>query len=375
LSQNHEETQAVTIPHEIDTPEIMIDVDILDRNIERMASAVRARGLSLRPHAKTHKIAEIANRQIAAGASGLTVATIGEAEVFAAAGVGNLFIAYPLWLSPQKAERLRRLAQTARIAVGIDSVEGATALGSGLGNAAGSISALVEVDSGHHRSGVHPESVAPAAEAAARAGLKVAGVFTFPGHSYAPGMPVEAARQEEQALNRASEVLAAAGFDVTCRSGGSTPTAMLTGNSAATEVRPGVYVFGDAQQLELGRCAAEDIALTVAATVVSHHATPTDGPARFIIDAGSKVLGSDRPAWASGFGRLMDYPDARITALSEHHATVEWPERRTLPSIGDRLRVIPNHVCLAMNLVDDVAVVRGGALVDRWVVAARGKNK
>jgi D-serine deaminase-like pyridoxal phosphate-dependent protein len=375
LSQNHEETQAVTIPHEIDTPEIMIDVDILDRNIERMASAVRARGLSLRPHAKTHKIAEIANRQIAAGASGLTVATIGEAEVFAAAGVGNLFIAYPLWLSPQKAERLRRLAQTAQIVVGIDSVEGATALGSGLGNAAGSISALVEVDSGHHRSGVHPESVAPAAEAAARAGLKVAGVFTFPGHSYAPGMPVEAARQEEQALNRASEVLAAAGFDVTCRSGGSTPTAMLTGNSAATEVRPGVYVFGDAQQLELGRCAAEDIALTVAASVVSHHATPTDGPARFIIDAGSKVLGSDRPAWASGFGRLMDYPDARITALSEHHATVEWPERGTLPSIGDRLRVIPNHVCLAMNLVDDVAVVRGGALVDRWVVAARGKNK
>jgi len=365
----------VTIPQEIDTPELMIDVDILDRNIERMASAVRARGLSLRPHAKTHKIPQIAVRQIAAGASGLTVATIGEAEVFAAAGVGDLFIAYPLWMSPQKAERLRRLSQTARIAVGVDSVEGATALGSGLGGAAGSTSVLVEVDSGHHRSGVHPEAVVPVAEAAARAGLEVAGVFTFPGHSYAPGMPVEAARQEQQALNRASEVLVAAGFDITCRSGGSTPTAMLTGNSAATEVRPGVYVFGDAQQLELGRCAAEDIALTVAATVVSHHATPADGPARFIIDAGSKVLGSDRPAWASGFGRLMDHPDARITALSEHHATVEWPDPGTAPAIGHRLRVIPNHVCLAMNLVDDVAVVSGGALVDRWVVAARGKNK
>jgi D-serine deaminase-like pyridoxal phosphate-dependent protein len=375
LSQNNQETPAVTIPQEIDTPEIMIDVDILDRNIERMASAVRARGLSLRPHAKTHKIPEIAVRQIAAGASGLTVATIGEAEVFAAAGVDNLFIAYPLWISPQKAERLRRLSQTAQIAVGVDSVEGATTLGSGLGSAAGSISALVEVDSGHHRSGVHPESVAPVAEAAARAGLKVAGVFTFPGHSYAPGMPAEAATQEQQALNRASEVLAAAGFDVTCRSGGSTPTAMLTGNSAATEVRPGVYVFGDAQQLELGRCAADDIALTVAATVVSHHATPADGPARFIIDAGSKVLGSDRPAWASGFGRLLDHPDARITALSEHHATVEWPDPGNAPAIGHRLRVIPNHVCLAMNLVDDVAVVSGGALVDRWVVAARGKNK
>lgn len=365
----------MTIPHEIDTPDIMIDVDILDRNIERMASAVRARGLALRPHAKTHKIPEIAARQMAAGAAGLTVATIGEAEVFAAAGVGNLFIAYPLWISPQKAERLRHLAQAARIAVGVDSAEGATHLGTGLGSAAGSVSVLVEVDSGHHRSGVHPEAVAPVAQAAARAGLTVAGVFTFPGHSYAPGMPVEAARQEQHALNQASEVLAAAGFEVACRSGGSTPTAMLTGNSAATEVRPGVYVFGDAQQLELGRCAAEDIALTVAATVVSHHATPGDGPARFIIDAGSKVLGSDRPVWASGFGRLMDHPDARITALSEHHATVEWPEPGTMPAIGDRLRIIPNHVCLAMNLADDVAAVRGGVLVDRWTVAARGKNK
>ncbi|MFE4541672.1 D-TA family PLP-dependent enzyme [Arthrobacter sp. NPDC056727] len=366
---------AVTIPQEIDTPDIMIDLDILDRNIERMASAVRARGLGLRPHAKTHKIPEIAARQIAAGASGLTVATIGEAEVFAAAGVDDLFIAYPLWISPQKAERLRHLSQTASIAVGVDSAEGAMRLGAGLGSAAASVRVLVEVDSGHHRSGVHPEAVTPVAQAAAQAGLRVAGVFTFPGHSYAPGMPVEAARQEQQALNQASQVLAAAGFEVTCRSGGSTPTAMLTGNSAATEVRPGVYVFGDAQQLELGRCAAEDIALTVAATVVSHHATPADGPARFIIDAGSKILGSDRPAWASGFGRLMDHPEARITALSEHHATVEWPERGTMPAIGERLRVIPNHVCLAMNLVDDVAVVSGGAVVDRWVVAARGKNR
>ena len=161
IRENHQETPEVTIPKEIDTPEIMVDVDILDRNIERMASAVGAKGLRLRPHAKTHKIPEIAARQIAAGASGLTVATIGEAEVFAAAGVHDLFIAYPLWVSPQKAERLRRLSQTARIAVGVDSAEGATMLGSGLGSAAGSISVLVEVDSGHHRSGVQPEAVAP----------------------------------------------------------------------------------------------------------------------------------------------------------------------------------------------------------------------
>jgi D-serine deaminase-like pyridoxal phosphate-dependent protein len=365
----------MNIPSEIDTPDIMIDLDVLKRNIANMAEAVREKGLALRPHAKTHKITEIATLQIAAGAAGLTVATIGEAEVFAAAGFGDIFIAYPLWLSPQKAERLRCLAATATISVGVDSAAGATMLGAALGQAARSVGVVVEIDSGHHRSGARPEDAAAVAEAAARAGLQVAGVFTFPGHSYAPGMPADAAGQEQRALQQAAEALAAAGFEATRRSGGSTPTALLTEGSIATEVRPGVYVFGDAQQLELGRCAVEDIALTVAATVVSHHGTPPNGPARFIIDAGSKILGSDRPAWASGYGRLIDHPDARITALSEHHATVEWPGSRTVPPLGDRLRVVPNHVCLAINLVDDVAVVSSGAVVDRWTVAARGKNR
>jgi D-serine deaminase-like pyridoxal phosphate-dependent protein len=366
---------AAPIPADVDTPEILVDVDILDRNIKRMAQAVKAKGLALRPHAKTHKIPEIAARQLAAGAAGLTVATIGEAEVFAASGVQDLFIAYPLWMSAEKAERLRRLAAVAKISVGVDSEASAAALGAGLGDAAGEISVLVEIDSGHHRSGVQPETAAAVAWAASDAGLNIAGVFTFPGHSYAPGMPVEAAAQEQEALRQAAETLSAAGFEAAVRSGGSTPTAFLTEGSSATEVRPGVYVFGDAQQLELGRCALEDIALTVAATVVSHHNTAPGTPPRFILDAGSKILGSDRPAWASGFGRLMDHPDARITALSEHHATVEWHGDGTPPPIGTKLRVIPNHVCLAMNLVDDVAVVSHGELVDRWTVAARGKNK
>src|SRR5690349_18698991 len=219
------ESAPATIPADVDTPEILVDVDILDRNIERMAQAVKAKGLALRPHAKTHKIPEIAARQLAAGAAGLTVATIGEAEVFAAAGVKDLFIAYPLWLSPQKAERLRRLAAVAKISAGVDSGAGAAALGAGLGEAAGEISVLVEIDSGHHRSGVQPEAAAAVAWAASDAGLNVAGVFTFPGHSYAPGMPVEAAAQEHEALRQAAETLSAAGFEAAVRSGGSTPTA------------------------------------------------------------------------------------------------------------------------------------------------------
>jgi D-serine deaminase-like pyridoxal phosphate-dependent protein len=367
------------IPPEITTPEVMIDVGILDRNIARMAAVAQARGLRLRPHAKTHKVLEIAERQLAAGAVGLTVATIGEAEVFAKAGVPDIFIAYPLWVTAPQAARLRNIAEASRVTVGVDSADSASFMGRNLGAGAGRISVLVELDSGHHRSGVHPEDAAAVARAAAAAGLDVAGVFTVPGHSYAPGMPMAAARQEDQALRQGADELAAAGFTVRTISGGSTPTASLEGTASldgavVTELRPGVYVFGDAQQFELGRCETADIALTVASTVVSHHRTAPGEPGRFIIDAGSKVLGSDRPAWASGFGRLLDHPDARISALSEHHATVEWPPGLALPDRGERLRVVPNHVCLTMNLVDEVCLVRGGALAGRWAVAARGKN-
>jgi D-serine deaminase-like pyridoxal phosphate-dependent protein len=349
----------MTIPREIDTPDILIDLDILERNITRMAAAVREKGLALRPHAKTHKIAEIAARQMAAGAAGLTVATIGEAEVFAAAGVDDLFIAYPLWTSPQKAERLRRLAAVAKIAVGVDSAAGASMLGSGLEGAAASVSVLVEIDSGHHRSGVSPEAAAVVARAASRAGLRVAGVFTFPGHSYAPGMPAAAAAQEQQALRQAAESLSAAGFEAVRRSGGSTPTALLTDGSAATEVRPGVYVFGDAQQWELGTTTPEQVALTVTATVVGRY------PDRVVLDAGSKVLGADRSSWATGHGRLIDHPDAVIVALSEHHATVTGFDA----PLGTRLRVVPNHVCTAVNLADELVLADG-----TWRVDARGAN-
>ncbi|MCZ9883178.1 D-TA family PLP-dependent enzyme [Arthrobacter sp. B2a2-09] len=365
----------MTIPKEIDTPEIMIDRDVLQRNIDRMATAVRTKGLHLRPHVKTHKVPEIAEMQLAAGAAGLTVATLGEAEVFAEHGAKDIFIAYPLCVGPRQAERLQRLAARARIAVGLDSREAAETMAAALGDAVGEIEILLEIDSGHHRSGITPDAAVEVAQAAARAGLRVTGVFTFPGHSYAPGMPLKAAEEERLALGKAAERLTAAAFHITHRSGGSTPTATLTGSSGATEVRPGVYVFGDAQQLELERCAAEDIALTIAATVVSRHEGTAAIPRRVILDSGSKILGGDRPGWTTGFGRLLDHPEARITALSEHHATVVWPAGATLPALGDRLRVVPNHVCVAMNLVDEVTVISGGEIVGRWRVAARGRNK
>lgn len=364
-----------TVPAGVETPEVLIDRDILGRNIDRMAAAVQAKGIALRPHVKTHKMPEIASLQLAAGAVGLTVATIGEAEVFVQHGARDIFIAYPLWVTPHHARRLIELGSLARIAVGTDSVEAAQAMGEALSGQTNQIEVLVEIDSGHHRSGISPAQAVQVAESAAAAGLRVSGVFTFPGHSYAPGMPAKAAEQEHFALEEAAGLLRGAGFDISRISGGSTPTAALAGRSAANEVRPGVYVFGDAQQLELGRCSLDEIALTIAATVVGRYEGQGSAFRRCVLDAGSKIIGSDRPAWASGFGRLMDHPDARISALSEHHATVIWPDDCALPALGSRLRVIPNHVCLTMNLVEEATVVSGDTVVGHWSVDARGKNR
>ena len=166
----------------------------------------------------------------------------------------------------------------------------------------------------------------------------------------------------------ATASLCAVGIEPGIISGGSTPTAALTHLGTATEVRPGSYVFNDAQQLKLGSCTRADIALSAWATVVSR------ASGQFVLDAGSKVLGADRPTWASGYGRLADYPEARLIALSEHHATVAWPGDLALPALGTLLRVVPNHVCSAVNLANELVVMRDGVVVDCWRVAARGAN-
>jgi len=371
------------LPASLQTPAVLIDLDILNRNIEALARTVAARGQRLRPHVKTHKIPQIAALQVAAGATGLTVATVGEAEVFAEAGVDDLFIAYPLWVGEPMAPRLAALARKANLRVGVDSVEGARNLAARLGPDAGRPGVMIELDSGHHRSGAAPDQAAGIAVAARDEGLRVAGVFTFPGHSYGPGASAGAVDDESRVLEQASRALQAAGFVDLELSGGSTPTAYAPGAGVATEVRPGVYVFNDAQQLEMGHCGVDEIALTVAATVVSRRAGGQSG-GQVVLDAGTKVLGGDRPAWASGFARILGHPGARVTALSEHHGTVVFPDGSPLPAHGEQLQVIPNHVCLVPNLVDSVTVVQradGGpeaadayGIVDRWEVAARGRN-
>jgi D-serine deaminase-like pyridoxal phosphate-dependent protein len=194
----------------------------------------------------------------------------------------------------------------------------------------------------------------------------VAGVFTFPGHSYAPGAAAPVATDEALALRQAAESLRAHGVEPDVVSGGSTPTAAEAHEDVLTELRPGVYVFGDAQQWELGTTSADRIALTCVATVVSHGSSPEG---HVVLDAGSKALGADRAAWATGYGRLIDHPEARITSVSEHHAVVAW-DGSPAPELGSRVRVVPNHVCNAVNLTDELVLTGGGT----WPVHARGAN-
>lgn len=355
---------------DLDAPYLRLDTAVMEANIRAMAASAQTRGLGLWPHAKTHKSARIGRLQVAAGAGGLTVATVGEAEVFAAAGAPGIFIAYPLWMTTARAKRLRTVARQTLLRIGVDSPAAADQL------ARFDIPAevMIEVDSGHHRSGCQPGNAGELAAHAGRVGLKVAGVFTFPGHSYAPGNGRAAADDEGRAVAEAVAGLESAGVAAPVVSGGSSPSAAYSRNML-TDIRPGVYVFNDAQQLELGTCSMEDIALTVVATVVSKPA------GRVVLDSGTKTLGADRPVWATGHGRLLEHPDARITAASEHHATVQMPG--PLPDLGSRVLVVPNHACNAVNLHEEYVLAGGAGGFDEahgfagspsWAVDARGMN-
>ena len=347
------------------TPALVIDEALLDANIARMAAFTRSAGLSLRPHVKTHKSVEIAKRQRAAGAVGITVATLSEALVFSRAGFSDIFVAYPLWFDEFRTAALASVLEHSSVRLGIDSVDSAVQLArTGLATA-GRLEVLVEIDSGHHRSGVQPSDAGSLAAVARDVGLDVAGVFTFPGHSYSPDTRKSAAQDEQDALSAAVGSLAKNGIEARVVSGGSTPSLEFATSSVLTEVRPGVYVFGDAQQWELGTTDPANIALTAIATVVS------SSPDHLILDAGSKVLGADRGAYSSGFGRLLDHPDARITALSEHHATVTGVE---LP-LGTRVRIVPNHSCAAVNLAGEYLVASADGAIATWPVDARGRNR
>ena len=355
----------------IDTPALIVDLDRVDAAIGRMAAIMRDRAVALRPHAKTHKSIEIGRRQVAAGAAGLTLGTIGEAEVFADGGLDDLFIAYPLVPLGPKAGRLRALATRARLRLGVDSAAGARAVADALGADRGGVRLLVEIDSGGRRSGVTPSQAGSVARAATELGMTVIGVFTHGGHGYAgPESTAGAADDEVQALTEAAASLRSAGVEASVVSAGSTPTALGSARGAVTEERPGTYVFGDRQQVRLGSIAADAVAAAVATHVVS--VNPEAG--RFVIDAGAKVLGKDTTVYAPGYGEIPELDHAVIDRVADYHGVVELGPGRSVPEVGRVVLVVPNHICPVVNTVDTFLATRGGQIVGTWPVDARGRN-
>lgn len=355
----------------IDTPALVVDVDRVDAAIERMATAMAERGVGLRPHAKTHKSIEVGRRQIAAGAVGLTVGTIGEAEVFAEGGLDDLFIAYPLVPAGPKGERLRTLAGRARLRLGIDSAAGARAVAGALGDERERVSVVVEIDSGGRRTGVAPGDAGAVARAAHDLGMTVVGVFTHGGHGYhGPDARAGAADDEVRCLTDAAASLRAEGIEPAVISAGSTPTALGSARDAVTEERPGTYVFGDRQQVALGSIDADAVAAMIVARVVSVNAAGH----RFVIDAGAKTLTKDVPAYLAGHGSIPELGGLVVARVSDYHGVVEVPDGASLPEIGRVVAVVPNHICPVVDLFASMGVVRDGQLVDAWRVDARGRS-
>jgi D-serine deaminase-like pyridoxal phosphate-dependent protein len=361
-------TAVPPLPRDIETPAIVVDRSRLEGNIARLQAALDARGIPLRPHAKTHKSLEVARLQLAAGARGLTVGTLGEAETFAAAGIRDLFIAYPIWAEGRKGTRLRELHDMADIRVGADSVAGVDRLAAAVRGAARPLTVLIEIDPGLHRTGVVPDAAGQVALAARGAGLRVAGVFAHGGHGYRMGGRDEAAADEVRTLEAAAAALEASGIEVETISAGSTPTMLGAATGRVNEIRAGTYVFGDRQQWALGAIPAEGIAAFVAATVVS---VADD---RVVLDAGAKALTKDRADYLEGFGLLPAYPDAVIERLSDYHGVVTFPRGGPRPQIGEVVLVAPNHICPVVDLFDRFLVVSAAGATETWRVDARGRS-
>ena len=365
---------------EIPTPAVLIESGTLSKNLSSMQLAVSARGIRLRPHAKTHKSPYVAKLQIERGAAGICCAKLGEAEVFADAGVTDIRLPYPL--NPANADRVFALAERVALSFIVDDPLVAQQW-SDLARARGRrLDVLIKVDVGFHRCGIDPAS--PAAPRtvqaiASMAGLRLRGLLSHAGHGYGASSAAEAeaiAASEAQILRDL-----ASGSGVKCDeiSVGATPTARFSVDQPGiTEMRPGNYAYFDRTQVALAAARWSDCALTVLARVVSRPARD-----RVILDSGSKTLTNDL---ARGFTAVPGYgavrrdvdnpepdPSLLVERLSEEHANVRVVDGESPLSTGALVRVVPNHSCVVSNLVDHVWLVDGAQVVERLPVAARGR--
>lgn len=357
---------------DLETPALVVDLDVLEANLREMALYCASHGIGLRPHVKTHKVPALARMQIRAGACGITVAKLGEAEVMAREGLNDILIAYPI-LGNAKLERLVSLSGKVRVTTATDSLEVAEGISRAAQAAGTKIRLLAEFDPGMHRCGVQTpgELVALAQGMSRLPGVEFAGFLFYPGHVRAsPEEQIPVLEQIDAQLRQAQDLLYRSGIALQVVSGGSTPTALRSHvMKTVTEIRPGTYVFNDMNTVRLGTTDLSRCALTVHVTVVSRAVQ-----GRAVIDGGSKTFSSDlsRGREGGGFGYCLEYPDAVLEAMSEEHGHVKLASCAPAPEIGERLRFIPNHVCAAVNMHNEMWAVRKGETVERWPVEARG---
>ncbi|NOU92276.1 amino acid processing protein [Paenibacillus sp. LMG 31456] len=359
---------------ELTTPSVIVDLDIVERNILQMAERLSAQGIQHRPHIKTTKSVYFARKQLEAGAIGITAAKLGEAETFARAGIDNILIAFPL-IGEDKLRRFEALHSQVHVIAVVDSLEGATGL-SAVGERSGlPVSVLIEIDGGLHRGGRQPgdDTLSFARELAVMPGIRIYGIMGYFGMIYRnrdeQGLR-QAVGTESVVMQETVSMLRDAGFAIEIISAGSTPSALLCEDLiGVTEVRAGNYIFFDASGVSLGLAKETDCALRVIATVVS-----TPFPGRATIDSGTKTLTSDLAHHRDGFGIVVGRPELRITGLNEEHGFLEFDPFQTMLSVGDRIEIIPNHSCVVSNLCDAVNGVRGGVFEMSIPVDARGRN-
>jgi D-serine deaminase-like pyridoxal phosphate-dependent protein len=361
---------------ELDTPALVVHEEILKRNVDQMGAYARSKGIQLRPHFKTHKTAEVARMQKESGAIGITCAKLGEAEAIAEAGVfDDIFIANQI-IGPKKLERLVALMEQVKLRVAVDSAEGAQGLQDAMAKAKKAIDVIIEVNTGQNRAGVLPDEVLRLAETirGEMPNLRVVGIMTHEGHA---GKTLSNEELHATSVDAGNKMVATAerlrehGFDIATVSVGSTPAAFETTNvEGVTEMRPGTYVFQDNTIFRFGTIGPEDCALRILATVTSRPA-----PDRALIDAGSKVLTTEPSQWRDGYGYIVEYPDAEIVSLSEEHGWLHLPESAQHMQIGEKIQIIPNHVCPTVNLTDELYLVRDCEVAETWPVIARGRSR
>lgn len=358
---------------ELETPAICVDLDILQNNLARMGEYVRKHGLRLRPHSKTHKIPEIGRMQIDSGAYGLTVAKSTEAAVMAEAGIDQLLLAYPAY-GEAKLKRLTELVRYGlHLTIAIDDKRTLEPIAAAAGAAGVSFDILAEVNVGMNRCGLAaPEDILSLAQAIDRArGVRFSGLNLYPGHISAKPAEQESLLRDVDAHTMAViELLARNGIACEVVSGGSTPTAYQSHHvHSLTEIRPGTYVFNDRSTMDAGACTLDDCALRVLVTVVSSAVRGW-----VVVDAGTKTLSSDRLSSGNQqyHGLVIEDPAMQLERLSEEHGQINLGHARSSPRIGDRLSVVPNHVCATVNLHDRIWYHRNGEVLGSWRVAARG---